>query len=394
MNYFHYKGLRHNGLAIKGWILAESREQAIQNLQQRGLRLYSVQAKKGMIRLLISPTELLTTFYELASLRNSGMGLDQALPLLAEAMEKNSRLHTAWSEVAAMVRSGMSLSEAMLSLPDAFPRYSAHLIRIGEANGELGSALTIAAERLQEEIKLRNDIRTALTYPLFLIIISLLVVLFLFLTVIPRFASMVNDMGGQASWSLELLIAISSFLQNYWWIWISGLISLGFYLHYLRLQGRLMIWQYAQKIVLIQPLIQAWEIVQFCGSLQRLLAQGVKLLEALNLAAETLSREDLYQALQEVKLQIQQGKSLATALKQQQLFTPLTIRMIHSGEMAANLPETLAEIHRLYRRQLDEGIKQLLSLLEPSVIFIMGIVVGSIMVSLMSAIMSVNDLPL
>ncbi|MDO9105616.1 MAG: type II secretion system F family protein [Methylovulum sp.] len=393
MKYFHYKGQRQNGLPVKGWVLAPSRQEAIDDLQKKGMQLYTVQENKGAITLAVPPSELLSAFYELASLRNSGMPLDQSLGMLSESIEK-SRLQTAWKEMTGMVRSGMSLSDAMLSLPDAFPRYSAHLIRIGEANGDTASALTMAAERLNEEIKLRNEVRTALTYPFFLIFVSVAVLIFLFLTVIPKFGGMVKEMGGDASWSLQIMMGISSGMLEYLWIWSSALVVGGFYLNHLRKQGRLQIWKYAQKLSFIKQLIEAWEAVQFCGSMQRLLQQGVKLLEAISLSAETLPREELRNRLQQVRKSVQQGESLGAALKEQSLFTPLVVRMITTGEAAANLPDTMKEITRLYQRNLEEGIKRALSLLEPAVIFFMGIIVGGIMVSLMSAIMSVNDLPI
>ena len=321
------------------------------------------------------------------------MSLDQALGMMSDSIEKG-RFQSAWSEMVVMVRSGMSMSEAMLSLPDAFPRYAAHLIRIGEANGELGSALTMAAERLTEEIKLRNEVRTALAYPSFLIFVCFAVIIFLFLTVIPSFGGMVASMGDNASMSLVTLIAISKVMQDYLWLWVSTLLAGVFYLAYLHDQGKLQAWQFAQKLPFMKPLIEAWEAVQFCGSMQRLLQQGVKILEAITLSAETLGREELRSRLQKVKESVQQGNSFGSSLDEQKLFTPLIVRMITTGEAAANLPNTMKEITRLYQRNLDEGIKRVLALLEPAIIFTMGIVVGGIMVSLMSAIISMNDIPI
>jgi len=393
VNYFHYKGKRNNDLAIKGWIMAESRLQAVEILQKRGIQLYTVQEATGKIVLKVSTNELLTAFYELASLRNSGMPLDQSLSILADSIQAGN-LKTAWTEMVLMVRSGMSLSEAMLSLPDAFPRYTAHLIKIGEANGELGSALIIASERLNEELKLRNEIRTALTYPIFLIVVSIAVLIFLFLTVIPSFSGMVAGMGDEVSFSLKFLVTTSQLMQEYLPIWASVLVGGIFYVAYLYDQGKLNIWQMAQKLSFMKPLVEAWEAVQFCSSMQRLLQQGVKLLEAITLSAETLGREELRDRLQKVKESVQQGQTLGASLKQQDLFTPLVVRMITTGEAAANLPNTLQEITRLYQRNLDEGIKRFLSILEPMIIFSMGIMVGGIMVSLMSAIISINDIPI
>lgn len=243
-------------------------------------------------------------------------------------------------------------------------------------------------------MKLRTEVRTALTYPAFLIVISTVVVLFLFLTVIPNFATMVGESGSRASTSLQVLIAISFWLRNYAWVWVSVLIGLVLLFRTLYKQGKLSVWGLVQKIANIQQLVLAWETVQFCGSMQRLLKQGVKLLEAVNLSAESLGRDEAKDKLKLVCKSIQQGGTLGAALREQNLFTPLAQRMIETGEAAANLPESMAEIARLYQRTLQEGMRRILALLEPMVIAVMGLLVGGIMASLMTAIMSINDLPI
>ncbi len=393
MKYYHYKGVRNNGLTVKGWVLAEDRPEALKQLSERGIKPFTVQAGQGNIALTVPIRDLLASLHELSSLRNSGMPLERAIAMIAESLE-NGHIQASWKELGNMVRSGMSLSEAMLSLPDTFPRFVAHLVKIGEANGQLSSALNSAAERLDEELKLRTEVRTALTYPAFLIVISIVVVLFLFLMVIPNFAAMVGDMGARSSMSLQVLIAISFWLRDYIWFWTTGSIALGFLIRSLQKQGKFPIWGLIQKISGIKQLVLAWETVQFCGSMQRLLKQGVKLLEAVNLSAEALGRDEVRDKLILVSKTIQQGGTLGAALREQNLFTPLAQRMIETGEAAANLPDSMAEIARLYQRTLQEGMRRALSLLEPMVIAVMGFLVGGIMVSLMSAIMSINDLPL
>lgn len=393
MTYFHYKGRRNNGLSVKGWVLAENREDALKQLVGRGVQPFTIQPGQGNIRLTVPITELLSSLHELASLRNSGMPVERAISMIADSLE-NGHTQASWRELASMVRSGMSLSEAMLSLPDTFPRFVAHLVKIGEANGQLGSALSSAADRLDEELKLRTEVRTALTYPAFLIVISFVVVLFLFLAVIPNFATMVGDMGARSSLSLQVLISISFWLRDYAWFWVSASIGLVFLLRTLHIQGKLSAWRVIQRISGIKQLVLAWETVQFCGSMQRLLKQGVKLLEAIHLSAEALGRDEVRDGLKLVCKSVQQGGTLGAALREQNLFTPLAQRMIETGEAAANLPDSMAEIARLYQRTLQEGMRRILALLEPIVIAGMGLLVGGIMVSLMSAIMSINDLPI
>jgi len=154
------------------------------------------------------------------------------------------------------------------------------------------------------------------------------------------------------------------------------------------------IWHLAMSVPGVKGLIDAWEIVQFSSSMRRLLTQGVGILESLQLTAETLSRPDVSKKLILAAGAMRRGESLAKSMADQQLFTPLVLQMIAVGETAASLPDSLQEVGKLYERRLREGIRRALSLLEPAVIVTLGIMVGGIMVSLLSGIMSMNDLPI
>lgn len=395
MNYFHYAGRQDNGLAIQGWLLAEDRDEAVSILHQRQVQPLYVKRGPGQIPLRVPVEELLATLRELGSLRGSGMPLDQAVVVVAETAE-HQELISAWSKVGQAIRSGLSLSEAFASVPQAFPRYAVPMVRLGEANGDLHSVLQAVADRLEEEVNLRNEVRSALTYPVFLLVISVAVLLFLFLMVIPKFGNMVGDMGGGTSDSLLVLLAVANFLQDYFWLWGSMvLVAIVLLVHYARsgvLQGYL--WQVLQRIPGMKGLLQAWEVVQFCSSMRRLLPQGVSILEALQLSSETLGREEMRQRLLLAAGSVRQGESLADSLRQQDVFPALVLQMIAVGETSASLPDSMKEIGKLYERRLREGIRRFLSLLEPAVIVTLGLLVGGIMVSLLSGIMSMNDLPI
>jgi len=395
VNYFHYSGKRNNGLSVRGWLMAEDRDTAVIELRRRHIQPLQVRQGPGRIPMTVSVEEVLTSFRELASLRGSGMGLDLAVESVAKTAELR-KLKLAWKEVAQSIRSGLSLSDSLASVPHVFPRYSVPMVRLGEANGELRSALVSVADRMEEELQLQNEVKSALTYPAFLIVISLAVLLFLFLVVIPKFGVMVGDMGGDASSSILVLIAVSNFMQEYLWLWGASSAAFVMGIIHLHRQGVLQekIWQLALRIPGIKGLIEAWEIVQFSSNMRRLLSQGVGILESLQLTAETLSRPDVSSRLMLASGAMRRGETLAKSLADQSLFTPLVLQMIAVGERAASLPESLHETGKLYERRLREGIRRALSLLEPAVIVTLGIMVGGIMVSLLSGIMSMNDLPI
>lgn len=394
-HYFHYAGLRENGLTIEGWLMAETRDEAVQKLIERQIQPLYVRQGPGQIPLRVPGEELLASLRELASLRGSGMPLDQAIAAVTDTTE-HKELKRAWAMVGQAVRSGQSLSEAFASAPQAFPRYAVPMVRLGEANGELRSVLAAIADRLEEEMTLQNEVKTALTYPFFLVIVSLGVLLFLFLVVIPKFGEMVAEVGNDSSSTLHLLVSIANYARDYFWLWGSAVLAASAYLVISYKKGLLQvhIWRLVQRIPGLPGLIDAWEIVQFCGSMRRLLPQGVAILEALQLSAETLAREDVRKRLQLAVGAMRRGDTLAAALSQQKVFTPLVLQMIAVGEVSASLPDSMAEISKLYERRLREGIRRILALLEPAVIVTLGLMVGGIMVLLMSGIMSMDDLPM
>ena len=395
MRHFHYTGRHGQGAPIKGWVMALDRDDALSQLRNRDVHPYTVNVGPGHIPLKVPVSELLVTLRELASLRRSGMAIDQSVQAVIDTTD-HRLLKQSWNEVAQMLRSGMPLSDAFAAVPDSFPRYAVPLVRLGEANGELAEAITIIADRLDEESRLQGEVRSALTYPIFLLVISTAVLLFLFTTVIPKFGSMVNSGTSETQGSMAVLLAISSFLREYFWVWMGGLLAgLGAVIYFWKTgQIQALLWKILQGLPGIRGVVEAWVIVQFCSSMARLLPGGVGVLDALNLSGEALGREDVRVRLKASADRVRQGDSLGFALAKEEVFPRLVIQMISVGEKSAHLATSMKEIAALYERRMRDGIQRVLALLEPLVIVAMGVTVGGIMVSLLSAIVTMNDIPI
>ncbi len=395
MSYFHYIARRENGLPVKGWLVSASRDDALITLRKRALNPLVVRPGPGRIPLRVPRQELLSSIRELAGLRTGGMVLDKAVQAVAEVAEHHA-LGRAWGQVGEMLKSGLSLSDAMASVPDAFPPYVVPMVRLGEASGKLADALMNLAQRLEEETELQSEIKTAMTYPGFLLFIAMAVFFFLFLVVIPKFGGMVQGVSSAGSGGLDVLLNVSAWLRDYVWLWsgcVATLLALG-------LKGwktgtlQSWLWPWMWRMPGIGGIMSAWEITQLAGSMARLLGGGVPLLEGLRLSTDMVARDALRHALEEASMQVRRGKTLAAALESQQVFPPLVLRMIAVGETAASLPSSMEQIAKIYRRRMRTGIRRGLSLLEPAVIIFMGLFIGSIMITLLSAIISVNDIPL
>ena len=195
---------------------------------------------------------------------------------------------------------------------------------------------------------------------------------------------------------MAVLLSISGILREYLWVWMGGLVAGLFAAVYSWRTGRLqtMLWGLVQKLPGIRNIVQSWEVVQFCSSMARLLPGGVSLLDALNLSGEALGREDIRQSLKRCADQVRQGESLGAALSSREVFPKLVVQMITVGEKSAHLSSSMEEISELYERRMRDGIQRMLAVLEPAVIVVMGVAVGGIMVSLLSAIVTMNDIPL
>jgi len=392
VRHYHFSGRRDQGSLISGWVMAVDREEAVMQLKGRGVQPFTVKVGPGSIALKVPVDELLVNLRELASLRRSGMAVDQAVNAVIETTE-DSVLKATWANVVDMLQSGMSLSDAFAAVPTSFPRYAVPLLRLGESNGELAGSIALVADRLDEESSLQADIKSAMTYPIFLLGVCFAVLLFLFMVVIPKFGAMVEPGSGG---SMSFLVAVSSLLREYFWLWGAGLIGAAVWAYYEWSAGRLqrIIWSALQRISVIRSVLESWEVVQFCSSMARLLPGGVLLLDALMLSGESLGRETTRNKISLCVTRVREGGTLGQALAEEAVFPKLVVQMIAVGEKSAHLPLSMEEIARLYERRMRDGIKRVLALLEPAVIVVMGLAVGGIMVSLMSALVSVNDIPI
>lgn len=395
MKHYHYTGNGDQGAQLQGWLMAVSRDDAIAQLRSRGVHPYAVKPGPGHIPLKVDEDELLVSLQELASLRRSGMAIDEAVAAVVETAESHS-LVRAWQQVHQMVRAGSSLSDAFASVPNAFPGYSVPLIKLGEANGELAEAVSLVANRFEEESSLRSEVRAALTYPVFLIVVSLSVVLFMFVSVVPQFGDIVADSPEEIGGSMKALLVVSNVLLDFAWIWTSLAVLLFGGTVYLWRQGKIqsVIWASLRRLPGIAAVVEAWEVIQFCNSMGHLLAGRVSVLDAIQLSGESISNEHLQKKLVSACDLIRQGESLGRALSAVDVFPKLVVQMVAVGEKSAHLARAMEEISKLYTRRMRESIRKTLSVLEPAVIAVMGIVVGFIIISLLTAIISVNDIPL
>ncbi|ELP6757181.1 type II secretion system F family protein [Vibrio vulnificus] len=393
MKQFKYVARRKDGSLIDGWLQAENDQQAKRQLQQQHKQVVMLTEQRSSGAKQLSREVLITTLRELATLRESGMPLDQCINSLLEN-SADKQMSLVLKRLHSDIESGSSLSEAIAAQPDSFPYYVSSMLRLGEASGQLGEALFSISERIEREEKLVSEVKSALTYPAFLLVVCVATIFFMFLYVIPNFETMVQE--GVEAGALGNLLAISAFLnENLLLILVIIICILGsiyYGICYGTLKDRLLSTLYL--IPMFRMLMDSWNIVQFSSSMQKLLQSGVELVESVEITLNSISDARLRKKLSHVVVKVREGKGLAESLDEYQTFPPMVLRLISTGEAGASLVPCFREINNLYERRLSKGLKQILTILEPLVIVIMGGIVGSIMIVLISGIISVNNISL
>jgi general secretion pathway protein F len=293
------------------------------------------------------------------------------------------------------VRAGKSLAAAMTEHPEVFPKIYVNMIRAGESGGILDAVLRYLTEYMERSLALREDVKSALIYPVILGGAAGLSLLVLFIYVIPRFALIFKDVGDALPWITRLVLDFSQALTQYGWILLLVLVgSVAAGLFYLRTPEGKTEWdRLSLRIWLLGDLVRKFETARFARTLSALLKGGVPLLEALGTVQGVVGNRLLTRAIGQVQIRVREGKGMARPLGESGLFPPLALNMIAVGEETGKLEAMLNEVAEHYDQEVKRTTKRLTAILEPALILGMGLIIGVVVVSMLLAIFSMNDLP-
>jgi general secretion pathway protein F len=409
MAQFQYRAVDPEGKVVEGTLEAAEVPIAISRLQDRGLIPLDVGAADGararasrvalpslpaLGRRRVRNKDLLVLTQELSALVSSGLPLDRSLATLAELAD-NPEMKRIVSEVLHAVQGGKSLAEA-LGQHRVFPPLYVNMIRAGEIGGFLETVLQRLAEYLERAQELRDEVRSALTYPVLLTFAMSLSILFLLLYVLPRFSSMFDEMGKALPLQARIILGLSRFLQGYWWA-LGGAILAGVaaFRYSIRTpRGRYSWDQWKLRIWVLGELLRRLESARLTRTLGTLLKSGVPMLQALGIVKEIVANKVIARALGEVEVGVREGAGVAEPLARSGVLPPLAVQMISVGEETGRLDELLLRVADHFDREVKVQVNQFTRLLEPVLILVMGVGVGFIVISMLSAIFSVNDLPM
>ena len=402
---FAYKATDLSGRIFEGAMEGRDEKAVVESLQKLGyvpIRIEAVQEKGAFFKIpiasyfeRISLRDVMVFTQELTTLLDAGLPLDRSLQILTELTEKE-RFKEVVRDILKQIEAGRSFSEALSAHSSIFPRLYVNMTKAGETGGILNLILARLGRYLQSTKEMRDYLISVMIYPVILTFVSGLSIVILLTFVIPRFASIFTDMGKAIPLPTQILMTISYYVRSYWWVGLGGLlvIWLGIKSYLKTEEGRVSWDQFKLSMVIIGNLVKQTEVARFARTLGTLLQSGVPILQALQIVRETVGNEIIARSIGEVHTGVKQGGGISRALQKLKVFPPLAVHMITVGEETGKLDEMLIKVAENYEANLQIALKRFVNLLEPFIILIMGSVVGFIVISMLLAIFSINDMPL
>jgi general secretion pathway protein F len=270
------------------------------------------------------------------------------------------------------------------------------MARAGEVGGFLETALQRLTEHLERAQEVQEEVKSALTYPVLLVLFGAGAIVFMFIFILPRFAGLFADSGQSLPATTRFMLATSEVLRSYWWgFLLAGAGGVFGWLRYVATpQGRLSWDGFRLRLALLGPLLQKREVGRFSRTLSTLLSSGVPLLQALEVVEAVVENSVIRQAIKEVRAGVREGQGLSAPLGRSGAFPPLALQMIGVGEETGRLDDMLRQVADYFERETQRQIKRMTSLVEPVLLLTMGLVIGFVVISMLVGIFSINDMPL
>jgi general secretion pathway protein F len=334
----------------------------------------------------------------LATLLRAGMPLVPALTALVEQLQegqaKDNPLADIMERVADDVNSGKTLSDAIGKHPDIFSGLFVSMVAAGEASGTLEEILVRLAEILEKRVHLAAKVKAAVAYPLMMIVVAVAVVVFLMSVVVPGITTIFLEMNRPLPWPTKWLISTSAFMRTYWAVLVVLVFAFFFGVGaaYRTRKGRYWMDRSKLRLPLFGRLFLKLEVARLSRTLGILLASGIPVLNALDIARQVVQNSFIAGALGSVKDLVCKGDAVANAVKKTGLFPPIVYHIISTSQVSGNLEEGLIDIADMYDGEVELATKTLTSLLEPVILLCMGAVVGFIVLAVLLPIFDINQM--
>jgi type IV pilus assembly protein PilC len=388
---FVWEARGRTGEVRKGTMEAES-EVAVQN-RLRAQQLSPTKVKKKGFELNfnfslgsgVQPTDLVKFIRQFATMIDAGLPLVQCLEILSN-QEPNRIFQAALRDIKATVEQGATFSDALRRHPKIFDELFVNLVQAGEVGGILDTILTRLAVYIEKRVKLARQVRGAMSYPIAVICIMIIVMVVLMTFVIPAFESMFAEFGAKDAlpWLTKQVIAVSKGFLSYSPFIALGAIGIvvGSTYAYRTPRGKRLVHRVILKLPILGPVMQKIAVARFTRTLGTLLSSGVPILDALDIVAKTAGNVIIEEGLNFTRARISEGKNMAEPLGDVKIFPGMVVQMVAVGEQTGALDTMLSKIADFYEEEVDVAVGSLTSLLEPILMVMVGSVVGVVLVSM------------
>lgn len=403
MTLYQYKGVDARGEVVRGQLEAVTQERALRQMQSTGLLVTSIKPiRKGSsakrprrtsFRLLHARFDLLRVTRDLAILLKASLSLPQALLTMSEVAE-NEADRDFVSVVAKRLGTGQRFSDALRGNGRALPPYYLGIIEAAERSGRLATAMEELAETLERQSQLRSSIRSALIYPTLVVLVAIACLYVLIAFVLPQFRDLFEAQGAPIPESMSILLGIGAFAEQYYFLILS--VGLGSIWLFWRARQRPVSRRTLERAAMAMPLLgdlhRKVVTARFARSLSTLLLSGADLAGSVPLAAKATSSEIAQAEGERLTAALRRGEAFAATLSQSTLFPPLLRRFAEVGERGGQLPKLLLKAAELYEDDVQRSLKRMVALLVPCITVILGLLVGTLAASLLTAMLDAYEL--
>jgi type IV pilus assembly protein PilC len=401
MALYTYRALDKQGEIVQDKAEGSGEMAVAHELRQQGLLVIEVKEQSVAQKDILAPlkgirlADLVVFSRQLATMINAGLSIVRALYILSEQTE-NQKLKDVVVAARKDVEAGSSLSEALEKHPKVFSRLYVEMVKAGEVGGILDGVLLRLADQLERDQDLRRKIRSALTYPIVVLVIAILVTSFMLIFIVPVFAQMFQDLGGTLPLPTRICMLLSNILTSFWGILVYAGMALAvvLFLRWKKSEEGRKVWGRAVLRIpaKIGDVVKKATLARFARTLGTLSAAGVPILQAIETTATSSGNWVVERALLKSRDAVREGIPLYKPLEAEPIFPPMVTRMIAVGEETGDVDGMLLKIAEFYESEVDAAVKALTSIIEPLMIVVVGGIVGGIVISMYLPMFMIYDL--
>jgi type IV pilus assembly protein PilC len=389
-----YKVRDRQGKVLEGSLEADSTTLVANRLRQMGYVPLAIDKKAGgalqkelkipgLGASRIKIKDLAVFNRQFATMINSGLSLLRSLNILAEQTESKA-LANIINEVRQDVERGSALSQAMARHPKAFNRLYIAMVRAGETGGVLDQTLLQLADTLEKQVELRHKVKSAMTYPIAVLALVLLILTAMLLFIVPMFKNLYADLGGTLPLPTRVLLAVSTIMTHTFpFLLVGAIVAVVLFRRWINTDAGRAVWDaFKLKVPVFGSLVHKTAVTRFARTLASLLRAGVPILESLEITSDTVGNNVARNAVKDVQEGVKQGEPIARRMEQHKIFPPMVTQMLAVGEETGAVDTMLDKVGEFYEQEVESTVASLTSLLEPMLIVVLGGTVGAMVISL------------